>query len=354
MRRIVRILPLALLLLLLAAPAARADEDDQPDNGAPTSAAVETAVVAEREVALTLSAYGSVSPGPVGARNVASARAGEVVAIDVLPGAVVKRGAPLLTLAASPEAAAAYAQAKAEAEFAHTSLTRTQSLFQEHLDTNTQLADAERADAEAAANLAAQERLGGAAAETVVRAPDDGVVGAIAVHTGDRVAASAPLMAFSGDGARYVLLGVSPEDAAKLKPGMPVRVTAVFDPALSGEAQLQQVGGQVDEASGLVQLTAPLAGASAARFMPGAAVTGAIVLKLTRSLAVPRSAVLHDDQGDYVFVVKGGTAHRVDVEAGTDDGTWVAVEKGLKAGDNVVTLGNYELQDGMAVREPKA
>ena len=304
MRRILWILPLGLSVLLCATLAARADEDDKPDNAAPASALVQIAVAAEHDVALTLPAYGSISAGP------------------------------LLSLTAAPDMAAAYARAKAEADFARAALTRTRALFQEHLATNIQLADAERAAAEAAANLSAQERLGGGAAESEARAPDD------------RIAAP-------GTNTRYVLLGVDPEDAGKLKPGMAVRITAAFDATLSAEAHLRQVGGQVDEATGLVDLSATLPAKETARFIPGTAVNAAIVLKLTHGLAVPRSAVLHDDQGDYLFVVKAGAAHRMDVEVGTDDGTWVAVEKGLKAGDEVVTLGNYELQDGMAVREQK-
>lgn len=304
MRRILWILLLAILGFSSAVLMARADEDDQPANAAPASALVQTVAAAQHDVALTLPAYGSISAGP------------------------------LLSLAAAPETAAAYARAKAEADFARTALIRTRGLFQERLATNIQLADAERAAAEAAANLSAQERLGGGAAESAARAPDD------------RIAAS-------GADTRYVLLGVDPEDAAKLKPGMVVRVTAAFDPTLTAEAHLEQVGGQVDETTGLVDLSASLPGKETARFIPGAAVNAAIVLKLTHGLAVPRSAVLHDEQGDYLFVVKAGVAHRVDIQAGTDDGSWVAVEKGLEARDEVVTLGNYELSDGMAVREPK-
>ena len=304
MRRIAWIIPLALMSLLIATLTVRADDDAQPDNAAPASALVQTVAAAEHDVALTLPAYGSISAGM------------------------------LLSLTAAPEMAAAYARTKAEADFARTALTRTRALFQEHLATNIQLADAERAAAEAAANLSAQERLAGGAAESEARAPDD------------RIAAF-------GANTRYVLLGVSPEDAGKLKPGMTVRITAVFDTALTAEARLDQMGGQVDEATGLVDLSATLPAKVTARFIPGTAVNAAIVLKLTHGLAVPRSAVLHDAQGDYLFVVKAGVAHRVDIQAGTDDGAWVAVEKGLKAGDEVVTLGNYEISDGMAVREQK-
>ncbi|HEV7166007.1 MAG TPA: efflux RND transporter periplasmic adaptor subunit [Gammaproteobacteria bacterium] len=354
MKRIAWIISLATAAALFAALAARADDEAAPDAAVHATALVQTAVAAVREVSLTLSAYGSVTPGPQGMRNVVAAHAGEVTAVEVLPGAVVKQGAPLLTLAAAPETAAAYTQAKSEADFARTALERTRGLFQEHLATNTQLADAERASSEAAANLTAAEKLGGGQAESVLRAPADGVVGPIAVHTGDRVAANAPLLAFSGTAAPYVQLGIDPEDAAKARPGMPVVITAVFDPALTLSTRVQQVGGQVDEQSGLVLVMAPLTGKGAERFMPGSAVTGEIVLKRAESVAVPRSAVLHDDQGDYVFIVKDGVAHRADIQAGIDDGSWIAVDKGVQAGDRVVTLGNYELQDGMAVREPKA
>ena len=91
MRRIAWIIPLALLAALLASLAVRAD-DDQPDNVAPASALVQTAAVEVRDVSLTLAAYGSVTPGPQGARSVVAARAGEVSAISVLPGAAVQRG----------------------------------------------------------------------------------------------------------------------------------------------------------------------------------------------------------------------------------------------------------------------
>lgn len=354
MRRIVWILPLALLPVLLVALAVRADDDDAPDKSVPPTAQVQTVVASVRQVSLTLPAYGSVTPGPQAARNIVAAHAGEVTGISVLPGAAVKQGAPLLTLTAAPETTAAYAQAKAEADFARTSLDRTQALFKEHLATNTQLADAQRAASNATANLTAQEKLGGGEAESVVRAPADGVAGTIAVHTGDRVAANAALLAFSGTGAPYAQLGINPEDAAKVRPGMPVEITTVFDTTLTLNTRVQQVGGRVDETSGLVQVMVPLMGEATQKFLPGTSVTGVIVLKRSESVAVPRAAVLHDDQGDYVFVVKAGVAHRVGIQAGTDDGTWIAVDKGLQSGDQVVTLGNYELQDGMAVREPKA
>ena len=149
----------------------------------------------------------------------------------------------------------------------------------------------------------------------------------------------------------YARLGVAPERAHTVMVGMPVTLSAVFDPRSTLQAKVSQVGGMVDPASGLVDVLASITVKAAAQFIPGAHVTAAITLNSSHSLAVPRSAVLRDAQGAYLFIVKNHVAHRVNVQAGIDDGTWIAVHGALHAGEQVVTLGNYELIDGMAVRE---
>ena len=86
--------------------------------------------------------------------------------------------------------------------------------------------------------------------------------------------------------------------------------------------------------------------------MLGIRIKGTITVKEETSLAVPRSAVLKDAQGAYLFIVQNGRAHRVRIETtGSDEGDLVAVKGPLKAGDAVVSVGNYELKDGMAVLE---
>jgi hypothetical protein len=69
------------------------------------------------------------------------------------------------------------------------------------------------------------------------------------------------------------------------------------------------------------------------------------------ALAVPHDALLSDEQGDYVFQVRDGKARRVAVKRGLDAGGLVAVEGLADTRAPVVVEGNYELEDGMAVRE---
>jgi RND family efflux transporter MFP subunit len=335
------------LLASLLTGAAYADEDD--DKAAAGTAQVQTAAVSERNLGETLPAYGSVKTAPQQLRDVVAAHAGEVADIQVLVGQRVHAGDALLTLTAAPENMAAYAQAQSAASFAHSSLERTQNLFKEKLATREQLADAERSANDADANLAAQKALGGDEPRSVLRAPVDGVVSAIPVHKGERVAENTLLLSFEGGADAYAELGVNPEDAAEVHAGMAVMLKPVFGNGATVQASVAQVAGRVDDTSGLVNVSVKLP--AAARLMPGAAVNAQIVLHAAKTLAVPRSALLQDDAGAYVFIVKDKAAHRVNVQAGSDDGEWVGVSGALHAGDRVVTLGNYELQDGMAVRE---
>jgi RND family efflux transporter MFP subunit len=331
------------LVLLGSLPTYAAETDAGP------VALVQTAAIAMREVDQTLQAFGSIEPGPRQLKAIVAPRA-SIVELDVAAGMRVKRGTLLVTLAATPESAVLYAQAKSQADYARSALKRIRSLFQEKLATRDQLAAAEKALADAEENLAAQHQMGGGHA-AAIRAPADGVVSAVNVASGARVAANTSLLTLVEEGGLYARLGVTPAQAAVVRVGMPVALTSAFNPQLGVQAKVSQIGGQVDPASGLVDLLAPLTGKTAAAFLPGDAVTADITLQTVHSLAVPRPAVLRDAQGAYVFVVKGHLAHRVNVQTGIDDGTWIAVSGALQAGERVVTLGNYELTDGMAVRE---
>ena len=69
---------------------------------------------------------------------------------------------------------------------------------------------------------------------------------------------------------------------------------------------------------------------------------------------LPRDAVLEDEQGAYLFQVADGKAVRVNVKriGGNDD--TIVVEGPLDPARPVVTVGNYQLADGMTVRQDEA
>ena len=86
-------------------------------------------------------------------------------------------------------------------------------------------------------------------------------------------------------------------------------------------------------------------------FPLGLTVKGIITLSRTQSLGVPRSAVLSDAKGSWIFLVRGDRAHKVTVQTGIQQVGMIAISGPVEAGDEVVVLGNHELKDGMAVRK---
>ena len=66
---------------------------------------------------------------------------------------------------------------------------------------------------------------------------------------------------------------------------------------------------------------------------------------------VPRNAVLHDAKGSYIFQIANGHAKRIDVQTGIETDTLTEISGGFNSSLKIVISGNYELSDGMAVRE---
>ena len=69
------------------------------------------------------------------------------------------------------------------------------------------------------------------------------------------------------------------------------------------------------------------------------------------AVAVPTEAIQTGQQGSYVYVVEGGTAAVRQVTAGQATDGKTIVEKGLAAGETVVTDGQLRLTPGSPVVE---
>lgn len=338
-----------MLAALTLSAAAYADDESPARPAMEPTVLVKTATVSERSVSESLPAFGSVEPAPRQAITLAAPRESRVASLAVNSGEAVKKGQVLLTLAPTAASSEAFVQAKSAADYTTTALARTRNLYKEHLATRDQVAAAEQAWHDAQVRLKNAQQAGGAGA-LALHASSDGVVTAIMVNSGEQVAANTALLTLALRGAMTVRLGIAPDQIGKIHTGMSVKLHDVYNPAIRIEARVTNVSAMVDGNSGLadvfVQLPAHVPG-----LMPGSFVQGAIVLSDTRGVAVPRSAVLQDGAKAYVFVVRNRIAHRVDVTSLADDGSWIAVKGDIKAGAEVVTLGNYELSDGMQIRK---
>ncbi len=306
-----------------------------------------------REVTLTdrITAFGRVQADPDSRTSINLPRAGLVNRLWVRLGQQVAAGAPLLQLDTAPATRMSYQQAKVAVDYARSELERMQRLFHEQLATRAQVAAVERRLRDARATLAAQRKLGAGQGIEIVRAPFPGIVTQLNVNQGERVQADTNALILARRDRLLVPLGVEPEDARRLKPGMAVTLSPVFDPRVRIHATLTTLHAMINPRTRLVDVIAHVDPKDTHDLMLDMVMEGTIVVSRTMSLAVPRSAILADAKGRYLFVVRDRTAHRIDVRTGVEDHGLMAVTGPVRSGDRVVVLGNYELHDGTAVRE---
>ncbi len=337
-----------LFFVMLIASPVRADDDDAPAAmpQSKISAAVQTVVLQRQTVSDMIRAYGVVTADPRQVQAISVPRAGQIAEMDITVGQRVSKDMPLLTFATSPEAAAAYRQAEAAVQAAEAQRRSVAQLLQQQLATQSQQAAADKLLADAHASLNALQKNGAGKSVERLVAPFDALVSAVAAQPGDRVVPGAVLVRLARSGAQRAVLGIEPDDAARVRPGMPVMIRSVFG-TVAVEGRVAQVDGRIDPQTQLVEVVVDL---PAAVLLPGAQVRGEIRLDRYTATVVPRSAVLRDERGAYLFQVQRGKAQRIAVKTGLEQKGMIAVSGALIAGAPVVVVGNYELRDGMAVR----
>lgn len=339
---------LAAMIALAACSSSGGDESASADQKTPV--AVDTAMPAQRLFHARVEAFGTLAADSRHAQTLTLPQAGQIVAAEVTPGHRVRRGQTLLKLATDPNARNAYQQSVNALNQTRDELTRTQRLHNEKLATNSQLDAARKALADAQAALDAQAKLGGAQAVTALIAPSDGVVTTLDATLGERVAAGAKLVEFTPQLALAAQLGVEPEAAARIRPGMTATITPVYATnARPLPGAVAVVADAVNPQTHLVDVLATIDGGNSAGLAAGAALSARIDVAQFNAWSVPRDALLNDEQGAYVFQIEQGKAHRVGVKVVSPDGDPVGVDGKLDVNAPVIALGAYELSDGDAV-----
>ncbi len=332
------------LCTLLLACSVAAHADDQP------SALVETAPMRKEAVIFNLSGYGTAFSDPRSTVNFSLPRAGQIARLDVAAGQVVRRGATLFEFATDPGAANGYAQAESALQMAQSEFEHVNRLYARQLATNAQLAQAKKALSDAQSALHAQRTLGAGMAREAVKASFDGVVTALFAFPGDRLQAGKTVLQIARRSASTVRIGMQPEDAQKIKKGMSVRLYPVYDNTLNLAGVVSDIRGVIDPQTHLVDVIVSVDSKEDTVLLPGMTLRGEVEIPAGEAWVVPRSAVLTDERGAYLFQDDAGRARRVSVIA-TENGAMTAIRGKFDPGLPVIVLGNYELQDGMRLRE---
>jgi RND family efflux transporter MFP subunit len=167
---------------------------------------------------------------------------------------------------------------------------------------------------------------------------------------GALVTVGTALVTVTAENRLEVRLGVEAAEAAQIGAGQTVTLFSVNRPGAPPIVSAVRVAGStLDPVTGAAEVRVPVP--AGAPLLTGEHVKAAVEVRKKEALVVPRSAVLPDAGKFVLFTVKNNHAVRHDVVTGISAGDLLEVSgQDLHDGDTVITLGNYELTDGMAVQ----
>lgn len=313
------------------------------------SVAVRTQTVQKRKLTRIVIAYGQLVPDPHTLEWLTSGQAGRISAVLATSGTRVHKGQVLARIEPTPKTRATFENAKSALASARAKFRQVQTLEKNGLATHSDLESARSALASAKARLAALKAEGVSAHAYAMQAHTAGVITQLAISRGQWVKAGEKVAALAPAGTVWIRLGIPPNQAIHVKVGDAVRLSSVFGSAKTQVSKVAQVSAQANAATGLIDIEVPVHTTSHGALL-GEWMTGAITLGSVTMPAVPRSAVLMDASGSYVYVVHKGKASRVSVTPVIRAQGLVGL-RGVKVGQRVVTQGNFELHNGQAVRE---
>ncbi len=302
--------------------------------------------------------------------NLTSQSSGIVAAIPATAGSDVKAGDlivkldPRMAQAAVAKDQAALQRDQATLQEAQTTLANEQALNSKGADTAYAESQAATAVKVATANVAVDQAALTAdqttLANTEIRAPFDGRLGAFQISVGSLVQPGSAAVTLTQMAPLDVQFSVSAADLAQLRAAMAdgSAKVAVTPPGDGGSASgpVTFLDNTVDHGSGTIQVRGTLPNADLALW-PGELVSVALDLGSQPGLVlVPDVAVAPSaGGGSIVYVVKPDQS--IDVRTVTVAGSnagMTAISGGLAAGERVVTEGQSGLVGGQRVREANA
>jgi RND family efflux transporter MFP subunit len=318
---------------------------------------VSVVVPGRSQVAQIVTASGALAARrdqPVGAAG----QGGRVTAVMVDAGTWVRAGQVLATVDRSVQVqttaqlAASIEAARASAALAQNEYDRSASLvgrgFVSKADLDRKRAARDQANAQV---RVAQAQLGATRAGIGlldIRAPSAGLILQRNLEVGQVIGpGSQGLFRLARGGEMEMRAQMSQQDLANIRVGMPASVTPIGSTATVTGA-VWQVAPVIDPQSrqGEVRIAIPYS----AGIRPGGFAEARISAGSTTAPLLPQSAVLSDNDGNYVYVVNGkNEAERRNVKVGVVDESGATIVSGLNGQEMVVLSAGPFLNPGQKV-----
>ena len=332
----------------------------------PQAVPVDTATATRQDVPITLTGLGTVQ-----ALNTVTVTArvdGQIEKIAFTEGQDVKAGDLLAQIdprpfqAALDQATAKKAQDIATLQNAELDLKRFQDLARKDFATGQQLDTQKALVAQTQAQIQGdQAAIDNARTEldyTTIKAPIDGRTGFRLVDQGNNVHATDTTgIVTIAEIHPISVIFTLPEDQLQavqraLAAG-PVQATAIADDGKTvlDHGKLVLADNMIDQTTGTARFKAEFPNAENTLW-PGAFVNVQVLLATQHNaLTIPSVAVQRGPDGLFAYVVKpDAKVEARPIKVGVNTGAFAVVDNGLAPGESVVTVGQYRLEPGAAVK----
>ncbi len=350
------LLVLALTLFRDQPPDATSEIAVEPNHAAPgTSRATPVQVMKpqRRDIAMTITLPANISPWQQA--TLYAKVPGYLKWMGVDKGDTVKKG-QLLAVIDAPEVEQQFRQAEADYRIKQLTFQRLHNVWKENPDVIAkQDVDVAAAEAEGAKHVMENHRT--LLDYTKVEAPFAGVItarfadpGALIQSGSISATQTVPLYTLMDLDTVRVYISVPQEVALLAKPGLPVTLARREAPGQDVRGSITRTTEALDPATRtlLVEVDMPN---QDRQLQPGMYVTATLYLERhANALGIPPAAIATGANKELaVFAVDQGTARRIPIKTGLDDGQWVEVTAGLTGNEDIVVVGKSSLKDGQAV-----
>jgi multidrug efflux system membrane fusion protein len=194
-----------------------------------------------------------------------------------------------------------------------------------------------------------------------IAAPISGRISAAAVKVGNfvRQADTSPMATINQMAPVYVSFTVPQNNLPDIRQAI-TNKTATVEATVPGAAKqaagaVSMIENTVDISTGMATIRATMPNTDELLW-PGTLVNVEMTLRQEEAVTVPSTAVQVSQTGNFVFVVKDGTAHVQRITVERQVGGQSVVTKGLNGGETVVTEGQLLLSEGARVnaRPPRS
>lgn len=280
---------------------------------------------------------------------------GKITEIAFKSGQRVKAGDLLVRLDTTAEEAQ-LRSAEAAAKLAKINLDRNRGLRANKTVSQSELDSSEANFKQTTAQV---ENVRATIAKKTMRAPFAGQLGLRQVNLGQIIEQGTPVVTLQTINPIYADFSLPQQQFSKIEVGNEVRINTDAAPDKTFSGKIIAVNPEIDQITRSVRVRSTLIN-EGELLRPGMFANVEVVLpQVNEVLAIPATSVLYAPYGDTVFVIdskKDETSGEEQqilrqqiIRLGETRGDYVAVTKGLKEGESVVTSGVFKLRPNMAV-----